>query len=127
MATKQEIIAKQKSVYTENPDLTDWSEVEETLHTDPASIVENFYGIKQYDVNKPTGTTNNVVTFVDVDLSYKLFITKTGTRVNIDGFLYNQKGVIIPANTVFFTISNSIIIIICSVWFRSNWLYMMRV
>jgi len=106
MATKQEIIAKQKSVYTENPDLTDWDEVEETLHTDSASIVENFYGLKTFDYDRASGTTSNVVTSTS-NFEYEADITKNGTRVDITGTLVNVSGVLIPSSTSVFDITNS--------------------
>ena len=107
MATKQQIIAKQQSVYTQNPDLTDWDEVEETLHTDPASIVENFYGIESTDENTGGVLTSNVITSVSTDLTYKMFITKSGSTVNMTGFIRNSSGSILPANTLFFTITDN--------------------
>ncbi len=106
MATKQQIIAKQQSVYTQNTDLTDWSEVEETLHTDPASIVENFYGLKTFDYDRASGTTSNVVTSTS-NFEYDADITKNGTRVDVTGTLKNASGVLIPSNTSVFDITNS--------------------
>lgn len=101
MATKAEI---QNLI---NTNLSSGSGIEATDHRAVLNqVLNNLYGIKKYDENSLTNTTNTVVTFKEVDLAYKLFITKTGTRVNIDGFIFNQKGVIIPANTVFFTLSN---------------------
>ena len=106
MATKQEIIQKQRSVYTQNPDLTDWVEVEETLHTDPASIVENFYGVKTFDYDRTSGTTSNVVTSTS-NFEYEADITKNGTRVDVTGTLVNASGVLIPSSTSVFDITDS--------------------
>jgi len=106
MATKQEIIAKQKSVYTENPDLTDWDEVEETFNTDYASIVDNFYGLKTFDYDRASGTTSNVVTSTS-NFEYEADITKNGTRVDITGTLVNVSGVLIPSSTSVFDITDS--------------------
>ena len=106
MATKQEIIQKQRDVYTQNPDLTDWIEVEETLHTDPASIVENFYGVKTFDYDRTSGTTSNVVTSTS-NFEYEADITKNGTRVDVTGTLVNASGVLIPSSTSIFDITDS--------------------
>ena len=101
MATKAEI---QNLI---NTNLASGSNIEAVDHRAVLNeVLDNLYGIKKFDENSLTATTNNVVTSEEVDLAYKIFITKTGTRVNIDGFIFNQKGTIIPSNTVFFTLSD---------------------
>lgn len=97
------MIDKTRAVYTLNPDITDWIEVEETLHTDPASQIENFYGLKATDT---IGTTN-VVTQSDANRSYDANSTKQGYSVDINGTLRNNTGAFVPSNTVWFTITNA--------------------
>lgn len=83
MKTKAEIIAKQQEVYTLNPDITDWDEVEETLHTEPESILETIYE-SSYSEDS-TGT--HTITTPNANFNYIATINKVGRTVFITGSL----------------------------------------
>jgi len=106
MATKQSIINKVDT------DLASNSNIEATdhrgvLHGASDSLIDNFYGIELTDENTGGVLTSNVITSVSTDLTYKMFITKSGSTVNMTGFIRNSSGTILPANTLFFTITNN--------------------
>ena len=106
MATKQSIINKVDT------DLASNSNIEATdhrgvLHGASDSLIDNFYGIELIDENTGGVLSSNVITSVSTDLAYKMFITKSGSTVNITGFIRNSSGTILPANTLFFTITNN--------------------
>lgn len=105
MATKAEIINKVNTDLASNSNIQAVSH-RGVLHGSDESIIDNFYGIKSYDENNAVNTTSNIVTFEDENLHYSVFITKTGTRVNINGFIFNNKTIITSVGSVFFTITN---------------------
>ena len=106
MATKQNIINKVDTELASNSNIeaTDHRGV---LHGASDSIIDNFYGIELTDENTGGVLTSNVITSVSTDLTYKMFITKSGSTVNMTGFIRNSSGTILPANTLFFTITNN--------------------
>jgi len=97
MATKAQIKSKMQSVYTGNPDVTDWAEVEETLHTESESILENIYPSEILD----TETTTNVFTKASgSSYTYELRTVKQGRVVHVTGQLTNNSNTYILALVV---------------------------
>lgn len=92
MGTKANIKAKMISVYTGNSDVTEWDEVESTLHTDTASILENIYMTPVSEVSSGT----HVITTPNANFSYTATITKIGRHITIDGALLVLGSGILP-------------------------------
>tara|TARA_R100000541_G_scaffold54704_1_gene63292 strand:+ start:368 stop:877 length:510 start_codon:yes stop_codon:yes gene_type:complete len=106
MATKQDIINKVDTDLASGGNIAAVSH-RGVLHGNNDSLIENFYGIESTDENTGGVLTSNVITSVSTDLAYKMFITKSGSTVNMTGFIRNSSGTILPANTLFFTITNN--------------------
>ena len=84
MATKTEIIAKIKSVFTLNAGITDWDEVEEALYDSVDSILENIYG----DTIIETDAAPSIFTPV-AGIEYDVSVQKVGRSVTIGGSIAN--------------------------------------
>tara|TARA_R110000803_G_scaffold108393_3_gene176655 strand:+ start:13 stop:480 length:468 start_codon:yes stop_codon:yes gene_type:complete len=101
MSTKAQMQTQINTIETGvlNPATT----VRAVLGTESSSILENFYGLKLNDTN----ATTNVLTEVTTNNSYTASIIKQGYSVEINLVLRNNTSAIIPANTSWFSISNT--------------------
>lgn len=101
MTTKTEIKTAVRNAYTLNPDITDWSEIEDALIDNVDSILEGVYSASVADDETlETYTTSNA------NFDYNISFRKVGSQVTMTG-RFTANTTLSQVSAIIFSITNT--------------------